>query len=541
VDDVRILNGNYDAWVAYGGDIETTPNTPTPVDFGGGAGNPQYLADTGDVYAVIDGANSDAVIVDDREWAEFVGSSNSYYHYFSEYGRVPTAQWIGDWVELVGTSEYLQENSADLMAAEGDAVSIDSQYLKPYTEVEHHWTASGFTKDKTMIFYCGTGWRSAQYTFYAYLMGWPAANYDGGWFEWSFYDNPRETGNTDKLVDAEWLKEMMDTGNDGAPYVIIETGWGPAGDAYNNGHIPEAIWVNTDEIEYDCFNARNDWPVDAGDPACWDRSTTAEEDAAKGLGADDALPRNWWNIYPDEYLLPAIAYMGIDKYTTVIVYGDGPTAPARLLWTLMYAGVEDVRFLNGGKTAWTAAGYDLETVASVRRPVAEFDPDNPGRTTAIHPEYKTDIPYVRNVVNGLKTDALMVDIRTRDEYIGATAPYSYIPTSGQIPGAVWGKAGAGTNGMGDYLNADGALAPEKIYPYWNSIGLTTDKHLSFYCGTAWRSSLAWFYAYMIGYPEIANFDSSWFEWSMGQGSAYNGDSPVLNPIVDEYPDLPATE
>ena len=520
VDDVRLLNGNYSAWVAYGGTIETTPTTKDPVDFGGGAGNPQYLADTDDVYAVIDGTNANAVIVDDREWAEFVGSSNSYYHYFEEYGRIPTAQWAGDWTALV-SSDYL--------------------YLKPYTEVKDHWTASGFTSEKTMIFYCGTGWRSGLTAFYAYLMGWPAANYDGGWFEWSYYDNPREKGNSDKLVDADWLKEMMDNNNDGSPYVLIETGWGPAGDAYTNGHIPEAIWVNTDEIEYDCFNPRNDWPVDAGDPPCWDRSTTEAEDAAKGLGPDDALPRGWWNIYPDEYLLPAIAYMGIDVDTTVVVYGDDPTAPARLLWTLMYAGVKDVRFLDGGKTAWSAAGYDLETVANVRNPVDEFDPDNPGRTTAIHPEYKTDIPFVRDVVNGVETGAKIVDNRTWDEYIGATAPYSYIPTSGRIPGAVWGKAGTGTNGMEDYLNADGTMAPEKIYPYWNSQGLTTDKHLSFYCGTAWRSSLAWFYAYMIGYPDIANFDSSWFEWSMGQGSAYNGDSPVLNPIVDQRPNLPAAE
>ena len=520
VDDVRLLNGNYSAWVAYGGAIETTPTTKDPVDFGGGAGNPHYLADTEDVHAVINGTNANAVIVDDREWAEFVGSSNSYYHYFEEYGRIPTAQWAGDWTALV-SSDYL--------------------YLKPYTEVKDHWTASGFTSEKTMIFYCGTGWRSGLTAFYAYLMGWPAANYDGGWFEWSYYDNPREKGNTDKLVDADWLKEMMDNNNGGSPYVLIETGWGPAGDAYANGHIPEAIWVNTDEIEYDCFNPRNDWPVDAGDPPCWDRSTTEAEDAAKGLGPDDALPRGWWNIYPDEYLLPAIAYMGIDVDTTVVVYGDDPTAPARLLWTLMYAGVKDVRFLDGGKTAWSATGYDLETVSRVRTPVAEFDPATPGRTTAIHPEYKVDIPFVRDVVNGVETGAKIVDNRTWDEYIGATAPYSYIPTSGRIPGAVWGKAGTGTNGMEDYLNADGTMAPEKIYPYWNSKGLTTDKHLSFYCGTAWRSSLAWFYAYMIGYPDIANFDSSWFEWSMGEGSAYNGDSPVLNPIVDQRPNLPATE
>ena len=180
VEDVRILNGNYAAWVAYGGEIETTPNTLIPVDFGSGGGKRRYLAVTADLHDVIDGTKTDAVIVDDREWAEFVGSSNSYYHYFNEFGRIPTAQWIGDWVELV---------------------SGDSQYLRIYTEVEKSWLASGFTKDKTMMFYCGTGWRSGLYTFYAYLMGWPAANYDGSWFEWSYYGNPRETGNSDDYPD----------------------------------------------------------------------------------------------------------------------------------------------------------------------------------------------------------------------------------------------------------------------------------------------------------------------------------------------------
>lgn len=38
-------------------------------------------------------------------------------------------------------------------------------------------------------------------------------------------------------------------------------------------------------------------------------------------------------------------------------------------------------------------------------------------------------------------------------------------------------------------------------------------------------------------PEkISDFGSSWFEWSMGGGAACNGDSPVLNPIEDDYPD-----
>ncbi len=512
VEDVRILNGSYDAWVAYGGVVETTPNSLTPVSFGSSAGNPGYLATKDDLQDVIDGDRLDTIIVDDREWAEYIGDSNSYYHYFHELGRIKTSQWIGDWVELCRE---------------------DFQSLKAFGEVKDNWRESGFSPDRQMYFYCGTGWRSALYTFYAYLMGWPAANYDGGWFEWSYYNNARETGHTDRLMSAASLSELVQNNNDGNPYVIVETGWGPAGDSYQNGHIPGAIWVNTDEIEYDCFNARNDWPVDAGDPPCWDRSTTEAEDAAKGLGPDDSLPRNWWNIYPDEYLLPAISYMGIDKNTTVIVYGKSVSAAARIVWTLMYAGVEDVRLLDGGKAAWEAAGYPLETTANERIPVAAFDPDDPARTVAIRPEYKVDIPYIREVVDGSIANSKVVDIRSWDEYIGASEPYSYIPTNGRIPGAVWGMDD------GDYLNDDDMIKSlDEIYAYWNSQGLTSDNQLSFYCGTAWRSSLAWFYGYMLGYPNVSNFDSSWFEWSMGEGSAYNGDDPVLNPIVDETPDLP---
>jgi thiosulfate/3-mercaptopyruvate sulfurtransferase len=270
-----------------------------------------------------------------------------------------------------------------------------------------------------------------------------------------------------------------------------------------------------------------------------DRSTTEAIDAAKGLGPDDSLPRNWWNLYPDQYLLPAIAFMGIDKNTTVVVYSKSASAGARIVWMLLYAGVTDVRLLDGGKNAWSQAGYQLETNANIRIPVPYFDPDDPGRVTAIHPEYKVDVPFVRDVVNGAAPHALMVDIRTWGEYTGATAPYSYIPTSGRIPGAVWGKAGSGTSGMQDYVNDDGTLKSlPDIYRFWQEQGITSDKHLNFYCGTAWRSSLAWFFGYLTGFSEISNFDGSWFQWSMGSGSAYNGDNPVLNPILDENPDLP---
>jgi 3-mercaptopyruvate sulfurtransferase SseA len=174
VDDVRILNGGFNAWVQNGNPVETTPNPWVSVPFGDDIGNPQYLATMDDVKNVINGTVSNVVIADDRSWEEYIGDSNSYYPYFFALGRIPSSKWIGDWVELART---------------------DFQSLRTYTEVEAHWKNAGFTPDKKMYFYCGTGWRSGLYTFYAYLLGWTAANYDGGWFEWSYYpDNPKETG-----------------------------------------------------------------------------------------------------------------------------------------------------------------------------------------------------------------------------------------------------------------------------------------------------------------------------------------------------------
>lgn len=174
VDDVRILNGGFAAWVKDGGPVETTPRVPSPVVFGNDPGNPQYLATMEDVRRVVNGIDVNTVIADDRAWEEYIGDSNSYYHYFFALGRIPGARWIGDWVELTRP---------------------DFQSLRTYTEVEQRWRTAGFTPLKKMYFYCGTGWRSGLYTFYAYLLGWPAANYDGSWFEWSYYpNNPIETG-----------------------------------------------------------------------------------------------------------------------------------------------------------------------------------------------------------------------------------------------------------------------------------------------------------------------------------------------------------
>ena len=510
---VKILNGGWDKWKADALPVQTAANTLAPAVFTAVL-NTEINPDKEHIQDRME--DSDFLTVDTRTDAEF----NGWILYDEARGGHITGA-----VHL--PYEWYFNSDHSILS------QVDLQDL-----FESH----GITTDKEIVPYCTAGIRSGFFYFLGRLMGYDrVSNYDASMWDWAAatpdYYPMTALEHYEKIAYPALVNTMMTTVED---LVIVETGWGPEGDNYNSGHLPGAIWVNSDEIEYDCFNPRNNWPVDAGTPPCWDRSTTAEQDLAKGLTPEDALPRNWWNIYPDLYLLPAIAYMGINKDTPVVVYSDDITAAARLIWTLMYAGVEDVKLLNGGKTAWTSAGYSLSTEPEVRTPVAEFDPDLPGRTTAIYPEYKADIPHVRDVVNGVDTDAVIVDNRSMDEYLGKTAPYSYIPTDGRIPGAVWGLAGSGPWTMEDFTDAQDTTMKsfEEIKTFWVSQGLTTDKHLSFYCGTGWRSSLTWFYGYLMGYPEVSNFDSGWFEWSMGEGSAYAGADPVLNPIVDDDPTLP---
>lgn len=315
----------------------------------------------------------------------------------------------------------------------------------------------------------------------------------------SFASNQRKL-----LVTVDELHTMMEDPN--IQPVILEVGWGGPEDYYAKGHIPTSIHLNTDIIEYDEFNKRSETPEKK-----LGRSTTTEEDQIKGISPDETLPRNWWNIYPDQYLFPAFAALGIELDSTVVLYGKDPTGAARAAWALLYAGVEKVYMLDGGLKSWKDAGYEVSKETVLPTPVPSFGTDK-----ALHPEYLVDIAFVRQAITEKDDHVVIADIRTRREYEGEAAPYSYIPTMGRVAGAKWGHAGNGPWTMDYYVDGDGKFVdPVKVEEMWQKAGITADKHVAFYCGTAWRSSLAFLYAYMLGWDEISNFDSSWYEWSMG--------------------------
>jgi thiosulfate/3-mercaptopyruvate sulfurtransferase len=312
----------------------------------------------------------------------------------------------------------------------------------------------------------------------------------------------------DRLVHIDWLGQLLAGGRpEAAPtgrFLLFHVNFGVP-EEYEEGHIPGALYLDTNWLEN---------PVD------WNRRTPAELEAAlRGLG--------------------------ISHDTTVVVYGRdtvgeanekwpgrraGQIAATRALMILRYAGVEDVRLLDGGYDWWVRAGYPVETTLREPTPVASF-----GAAIPVRPEVIVDIDEAKQILAD-PDGAALVSVRTWKEHIGRVSGYNYIGPAGRIAGDVWGNCGSDAYHMQHYRNVDNTMrAYPEIAANWAEAGITADKWVAFYCGTGWRASETWFYAYLQGWERIAVYDGGWFEWS--QDPANNpveiGDPDAVSP-QDEY-------
>jgi thiosulfate/3-mercaptopyruvate sulfurtransferase len=276
---------------------------------------------------------------------------------------------------------------------------------------------------------------------------------------------------TEALVSTEWLEKNLDN-----PKVrIVEVSVDPG--VYERGHIPGAqniVW-HTDLVE------------------------TVTRDIAK----------------PEKFQA-LVRKLGIDKDTTVVLYGDNNNWFAAWgAWVFDIYGLRDnVKLLDGGRKKWELDKRPLST--------------NPKIVTASNFTIETTRLNLRarltDVVSTVekKSDAAIVDIRSPDEFSGkiiAPAGFQELALrAGHIPGAVnvpWGQS---------VNQADGTIKPlDELRKLYAGVGVDGSKPVITTCRIGERSSHTWFIlSRLLGY-QVANYDGSWTEYGNVVGL------PISNP------------
>ncbi len=263
----------------------------------------------------------------------------------------------------------------------------------------------------------------------------------------------------DALVSTQWVADHLDD-----PSVrIVESNEDIL--LYDTGHIPQAIKI--------------DWFGELNDPVIRD--------------------------YLDaERFAQLLSEKGIGPNHTVVFYGDKNNWwAAYAFWVFQLFGHTNAKIMNGGRQKWIEEGRSL-TKETPNYPAVEY------------PVPRRDDSRIRafrgDVRQHLEARGTLVDVRSPGEYSGellhmADYPQEGALRGGHIPGAKnipWAKA----------ANADGTFkSAEALRALYEGEGVTPDGEVIAYCRIGERSSHTWFVlTYLLGYPNVRNYDGSWTEW-----------------------------
>ena len=259
------------------------------------------------------------------------------------------------------------------------------------------------------------------------------------------------------LIDAPELASLIDAGT---PPVLLDVRWAlgdPNGEEhFREAHIPGAVFVNL-ETE---------------------------------LAAPPSKESGRHPLPSIENLQEAARRWGIDDGAAVVLYDAvGNMSAARGWWLLRWAGLADVRLLDGGLPNWESAG--LPTSAGSGEAVAA------GTVTLRGGNMPTvDIDDVAG------WNGVLLDARAGERYRGEVEPID--PVAGHIPGAVSAPTAANLDVSGRFSEA--TILRERF------AALGDADRIAVYCGSGVTA------AHQIAALAIAGYDAtlfpgSWSQWS----------------------------
>lgn len=267
------------------------------------------------------------------------------------------------------------------------------------------------------------------------------------------------------LIGAAELRDLITS----TPTVrILDVRWQlaqPDGrEAYAAGHIPGAVYVD--------LNTQLATP---GEPATEGRHPLPTLEALQQAARDS----------------------GISAGETVIIYDDaGSAAASRAWWLLRWAGLTDVRVLDGGLSAWTAAELELDT---------GWVDAAPGDITFSHTaDGSGHMPVLEHEqVAEFARSGLLLDARGAERYRGDVEPMD--PRAGHIPGAHSLPTSEVVDGQGRFLE------PAEIRRRLSSLG-SEERPTAAYCGSGVTASQVVLAAELAG-VRAALYPGSFSQWS----------------------------
>lgn len=202
---------------------------------------------------------------------------------------------------------------------------------------------------------------------------------------------------------------------------------------------------------------------------------------------------------------------GINNDTTLVLYGDfNNWFAAFAFWVFKYYGYKDIRIIDGGRKKW------LIEDRPISKDIPQYAKGNFIAVSDADDSIRALFGYVRETLGnkGASSNTVeLVDVRSPKEFTGEIlAPPEY-PTEhaqrgGHIPGAKnipWSQAVNDNDGT--FKSAD------ELKKLYESKSITPDKEVIAYCRIGERSSHTWFVLrYLLGYPNVKNYDGSWTEW-----------------------------
>ncbi|WP_165224393.1 sulfurtransferase [Affinirhizobium pseudoryzae] len=184
---------------------------------------------------------------------------------------------------------------------------------------------------------------------------------------------------------------------------------------------------------------------------------------------------------------------GLRRDRMIVVYdADRSMTAARAWWVLKWAGLCDVRVLDGGLPAWVAAG--LPTAVDATVPAASDIVLSAGHM----PEFGAD-DAIR-----LAEEGVLLDARIRPNYIGGPVDPSQ-PPRGHIPGALSAPA---PDNVTDYGNFTDSATLAEMYA---ALGVDGQKPVGVYCGAGMSAAHTVLALASIGVA-ASMYPGSWSAW-----------------------------